>query len=75
MLGLVIVHDEAGVDDAGDPAEQREQDTQEEAKDAARHQDGHGRKDDAKEVAQGFQLELAVSRCRPEVNLNAAWVR
>jgi hypothetical protein len=55
MLGLVIVHDEAGVDNAGNPAEQRQQDAQEEAEDAARHQDSHRRKDDAKEIAQGFQ--------------------
>jgi hypothetical protein len=54
MLGLVIVHDEAGVDDAGDPAEQRKQNAQDKAKDAARHQHGHGRKDDAKKVAERF---------------------
>jgi hypothetical protein len=55
MFGLVVVHDEAGVNDAGNPAEQRQRDTQEEAENAARHQDGNGRKDNAKEVAQGFQ--------------------
>lgn len=55
MFGLIVVHDEAGVDDTGDPAEQRQRDTQEEAEDAASHQDGHGRKDDAKEITQGFQ--------------------
>jgi hypothetical protein len=54
MLGLVVVYDEAGVNDTGDPAEKRQQDTQEKAEDAARHQDSHGRKDDAKEIAQGF---------------------
>ena len=52
MFGLVIVHDEAGVDNAGDPAEEREQDTKKEAEDAARHQDSHRRKDDAEEIAQ-----------------------
>ena len=58
MLGLVIVHDKAGVDDAGDPAEQRQQDTQDEAEDAAGHQDGNGRKDDAKKVAQRFHRDV-----------------
>ena len=57
MLGLVIVHDEAGVDDARDPAEQRQQNTEDETEDAATHQDGDGRKDDAKKVAQGLQPE------------------
>lgn len=55
MFGLVVVHDEAGVDDTGDPAQQRQWDTQEEAENAASHQDRNGRKDDAKEIAQGFQ--------------------
>ncbi len=56
MLGLVVVHDEAGVDDAGDPSEERQQNTQEETEDAARHQDRDGREDDAKKVAQRFQI-------------------
>lgn len=55
MFGLIVVHDEAGVNDAGDPTEQRERYAQEEAENAARHQNGNGRKDDAKEIAQGFQ--------------------
>jgi hypothetical protein len=54
MLGLIIVHDEAGVDDTGDPTEEREQDTQDEAEDAASHQDGNGRKDDTEKVAERF---------------------
>jgi hypothetical protein len=62
MLGLVIVHDEAGVDDAGDPAEQRKQDAQDKAKDAARHQHGHRRKDDAKKVTQRFHRNSPQAR-------------
>ena len=58
MFGLVIIHHQAGVNDAGDPAEQRQRDTQEEAEDAASHQDGHGRKDNAKEIAQGFHRDV-----------------
>jgi hypothetical protein len=55
MFGLVIVHDEARVNDAGHPAQQRQRGTQEETENAARHQNGNGRKDDAKEIAQRFQ--------------------
>jgi hypothetical protein len=55
MFGLVVVHDEAGVDDAGDPAEQRQQDTQDEAENAASHRDGDGREDDAKKITKRFQ--------------------
>jgi hypothetical protein len=58
MFGLVIVHHKAGVNDAGNPAEQRQQDTQEKAENSARHQDGNGRKDNAKEVAQGFHRDV-----------------
>jgi hypothetical protein len=43
------------MDDAGDPAEERQRDAQEEAEDSPSHQDGNGRKDDAKKVAQRFQ--------------------
>lgn len=43
------------MNDAGYPAEQGEQDAQEKAEDAAGHKDCHRRKNDAKEVAKGFQ--------------------
>ena len=69
MFGLVIVHDETGVDDAGEPAEQRQQDTQEEAEDAASHQDRHGRKDDAKKVAQGFHKTVRSPTLRVKCQL------
>jgi hypothetical protein len=55
MLGLIIIHHQAGVDDAGNPAEQREKKAQDETEDATGHQDRDRRKDDAEEVAQGFQ--------------------
>ena len=59
MLRLVIVHDQTSVNDAGDPAEQRKEKTQDETEDAAGHQHGNGREDNAKEVAQGFQAKPA----------------
>lgn len=59
MLGLVIGDHEAGVNDAGDPAGQRQQNAQEETKEAPGQQHGDGRKNDAEEVAESFQIEVA----------------
>ena len=63
VLGLIIGNDKTGVDDAGDPSQQRKQKAQKEAQDAAGHQDRNGRKDDAEEVAKGFQI-LRSARAR-----------
>jgi hypothetical protein len=54
VLGLVIINHEAGVNDAGDPAQQRQQKAKDETEDAAGHQNGNRRKNDAEKVAKGF---------------------
>ena len=54
MLGLVIVHNQTSVNDAGDPAEKREEKTQEETEDAAGHQDRDRRQNNAEKVAESF---------------------
>ncbi len=55
VLGLVVVDHQTGVNDAGDPAEKREQKTQEKTKDAAGHQDRDRRQNNAEEVSESFQ--------------------
>lgn len=62
MLGLVIIHHQAGVDDAGNPAGQSQEQAQDETEQAARHEDRDRREDNAKEVAQRFQLRNRNSR-------------
>jgi hypothetical protein len=70
MLGLVIVHDQTGVNDAGDPAEESQDEAQKKARDAAGHQDGYRRKNDAKKVAQSLQNQTSeVSGRRSEINV------
>ena len=54
VLGLVIVDYETGVNDAGDPAEQRQEKAQEKTEYPASHQNGHRRKNDAEKVAERF---------------------
>ena len=54
MLGLVIVDDEAGVNHAGDPAEEREKQTEDETHEPAGHEDGNRWEDDAKKIAERF---------------------
>jgi hypothetical protein len=56
MLGLIIVDHQAGVNDAGDPAEQSQQEAQEKAKYPAGHENGYGWKDDAEEIAERFHI-------------------
>jgi hypothetical protein len=58
MLGLVIVHDETGVNDAGHPAEKGKEQAQEETQNAAGHQDGDWRQDNAEKVAKSFQRRM-----------------
>lgn len=55
VLGLVIVHDETGVNHAGHPAEESEEQAQDKTEDAARHQDRDGRKDHTEKIAKRFQ--------------------
>jgi hypothetical protein len=55
VFSLVIVHHQAGVDDAGHPAEQGEQQTKNETQEPAGHEHGDRREDDAKKVAERFQ--------------------
>jgi hypothetical protein len=57
MLGLVVIHDEAGVNHAGNPAEQGEENAQDKTEDAAGHEDGDWREDDTKKVAESFQRQ------------------
>jgi hypothetical protein len=55
MLGLIVVHDETGVNHSGNPPEQREENAQDKTQDAASHEDRDRREDDAKKVAKSFQ--------------------
>lgn len=57
MLGLIVVHHETGVDDTGDPAEEGQKQTQNETEQAARHQHGDGRENDAEKVAKRFHRQ------------------
>jgi hypothetical protein len=61
MLGLIIVHDQTGVNYSGNPAEEREENAQNKTQDAARHQDRDRREDDAKKVAERFQGQRRVA--------------
>ena len=54
MLGLIIVHHQAGVNDAGHPTQKSQEKTQEKAEDPPGHQDGDRRKNDAEEIAESF---------------------
>lgn len=54
MLSLVIVDHEAGVNDAGNPAEKGQQNAEKKTEDPSSHQDSHRRKDDAEEIAERF---------------------
>jgi hypothetical protein len=56
MLGLIVVNDETGVNDAGHPAEQSQQDAQDETQNPACHQDSDRWENDAKKVAERFQF-------------------
>jgi hypothetical protein len=58
MLGLVVVDHETGVNDARDPAEEREEQTQEETQNAAGHQDGDRWQNNAEKVAESFQRRV-----------------
>jgi hypothetical protein len=55
MLGLIIVYDQASVNDARDPTGQRQQEAQDKTEEAAGHENGNRRKSYAKKVAQGLQ--------------------
>jgi len=54
MLGLVVVHNQTGVDYTGDPAEKGQKQTQNETEQATRHQDGDRRENDAEKIAKRF---------------------
>ena len=55
MLGLIVVHDETGVNHSGNPPEQGEENAQNKTEDAAGHQDSDRREDNAEKVAESFQ--------------------
>jgi hypothetical protein len=55
VFRLVVVHHETGVNNAGNPAEQGEENAQDKTQDATGHQNGDRREDDAKKVAESFQ--------------------
>jgi hypothetical protein len=54
MFRLVIVYNQTGVNHAGHPAEQREQEAKNKTQDAAGHQNRHRRQDDAEKIAERF---------------------
>ena len=54
MLGLVIVDHQAGVDHAGNPAGEREQQAEKKAQDASGHQDRDRRQSDAEKITERF---------------------
>jgi hypothetical protein len=58
LLGLIVGDHETGVDDAGNPTDQCQQNAQDKTEDATGHQNGDGRKDDAEEIAKRFQIEI-----------------
>jgi type IV secretory pathway VirB10-like protein len=58
MLSLVIVHHQAGMNDAGNPAKQSQEQAQEKTQDPARHQDSNRWKKDAEKIAECFHLEI-----------------
>src|SRR6266513_3023136 len=57
MFGLVIVHDETGVNDAGHPAEQSKQQAKDETENAAGHQNCDRRQNDAEKIAERFHSQ------------------
>ena len=59
MFGLVVIHHQTGVNDAGNPTEQSQQQTENETEDPASHQNGDRRKDDAEKVAECFQIAVS----------------
>ena len=54
MLGVIIVHDEAGVDHAGDPAQQGQEKAQDETEDPASHQNRDRRQHDTEKITERF---------------------
>lgn len=58
MLGVIIGDDQTGVNDAGDPAEQSQQETQEKTTHPARQEDGDGRENDAEKVTERFHGDV-----------------
>jgi hypothetical protein len=62
MLSLVIVHDQAGVNDAGHPAQQRQQQTKDETQEPASHEHGDWGENDAKKVAERFHQSSPQAR-------------
>jgi hypothetical protein len=71
MLGLVIVHHQTGVNDAGHPAEEGEEKTEEETEDAAGHQDGNRRQNNAEKVSERFHKRVT-SNERSVISLESA---
>src|SRR4051812_8224912 len=65
MLGLVIVHDQTGVNHTGHPARESEEKTQDKTQEPAGHEDGNRRKSDAKKVTKRFQLRERSREPRP----------
>ena len=55
---VVIVHDETRMDDSRYPAEQRQNEAEEETRDAPGHQHRQWRKNHAEKISQGFHYAV-----------------
>src|SRR5437868_4588107 len=70
MLGLIIVHDETGVNHSRDPAEESEQQAEHKTQEPAGHEHGDRWKDDAKKVAERFHGMPQSSRVPRQAAIN-----
>jgi hypothetical protein len=56
LLSVIIVHDQARVNDAGNPAEQSQNEAEEKARNAAGHEHREGWQDHAEKITKRFHL-------------------
>jgi hypothetical protein len=70
LLSVIIVHDQARVNDSWNPAEQSQKDTEQKTGDATGHKHRKGRQDYAEKISQrlhsGLFLFLFFSSCLPD---------
>ena len=58
FLGVIIVHDQASVNDSWNPAEQSQNEAKKETGNATGHKHGQRRQHHAEKISQRFHLEL-----------------
>ena len=58
LLGVIVVHHQARVNDARNPAKQSQNDTEEETSDATRHKHRKGWEHYAEKISQRFHLRF-----------------